>query len=234
MTTISLICPTRGRPQQLRRMWDSARKTAADDSRIILRFGIRHEEQAEYAKVQDGMSSMYVMHDFPTVHCSNMIGERAMDDQITKLFFMVGDDAVFTTPHWDKALREHYEALENKIHVYSLLDSRDPNGTPHPIVTREYIKAIGFFMPPIFLHWYADSWTVDIAKSSNCFTHIKDYMLFHDKPSDRGQPDETHNRIRKMGWNDRDAYVAKSCVDWLAIQKSKLAYRIGAKQCSAA
>jgi hypothetical protein len=129
---------------------------------------------------------------------------------------------VFTTPCWDTALLDHYNALENKIHVYHLRDSRNPDGTPHPIVTREYIEAMGYFLPPIFLHWFIDSWTVDIAKSNGVFTHLKDYELQHIKPSDKGQGDETHNRIRNMGWRERDGWVAEKCKHYLALEKSRL------------
>jgi hypothetical protein len=147
-------------------------------------------------------------HDgIPTVHKWNLLAEEALANPDNKLFMLASDDIVFTTPCWDRALLDHYSGLENKIHVYALQDSRDPEGTPHPIVTREYIEAMGFFLPPLFLHWYCDTWTVTIARSNHCFTHLKDYLLVHDKPSDKGQGDATHNRIRQMGWKERDGWV---------------------------
>ena len=135
---------------------------------------------------------------------------------------LASDDMIFDTPGWDKALLEHYDALENKIHVYHLQDSRDADGTPHPIVTREYIEAMGYAFPPIFLHWFLDTWTREIAKANNCFTHLKDYLLVHDKPSDKGQPDTTHSRIREWGWNQRDKYVNDTCQHFLALEKQRL------------
>lgn len=166
--------------------------------------------------------------DVPTSFMWNELAKVAMKHPEHKLFMLGSDDIIFSTKGWDKALIDHYNALENKIHVYALQDSRDPDGTPHPIVSREYIEAMGYFVPPIFLHWYIDTWTVEIAKANGCFTHMKDYLLVHDKPSDRGEGDETHNRIRRNGWKQRDDYVNETCQRYLDQDKMRLSTHFAA------
>lgn len=217
---ISLLCPTRGRPEKCGRMIDSARDTSTQNVSVIL--SVVEQDEALYS--EQYVSSDIVLPDWmPTAHKWNLLARKALEFSDAKLFMLGADDMIFDTSGWDKALIDHYNALENKIHVYSLRDSRDPDGTPHPIVTREYIEAMGYFLPPIFLHWYVDSWTVEIAKASNCFTHLKDFLLIHDKPSDIGKPDETHNRIRVAGWHDRDRYVNDTCQQFLGLEKRRLA-----------
>lgn len=211
---ISILVPTRGRPEQCKRMVQSVKDTSFD---VDILLGFTGESY-----VLDG----YELPDCPTVHKWNMLALEAMKDKETKLFMLGSDDIIFDTPGWDRALIEHYNALENKIHVYSLLDSRDPAGTPHPIVTREYIEAMGYFLPPIFLHWFVDTWTVEMAKENDCFTHLTDYLLIHDKLSDKGQPDETHNRIRHMGWHERDQYVNDTCQHFLEHEKLRLGEKL--------
>lgn len=163
-----------------------------------------------------------------TVHIWNKLANKALAVGCS-LFMLAADDIIFETKGWDEALIKHYEGLENKIHVYHLLDSRDSGGFPHPIISREYIDAMGYFIPPIFLHWFTDTWTIDIARSNGCFTHLSDYMLIHAKPSDKGMPDETHLGIRKRGWHDRDKYVNDTCQHFLAIEKARLAAIINKK-----
>lgn len=208
--SIALICPTRGRPKQFKRMCDSAVATARDIP-IVIYSG---------SNGGDDYAGWVFPIDMPTVCMWNQL---ALGCDKHNLYMLASDDIIFTTPGWDKALIDHYNALENKVHVYAFQDSRDPNGTPHPVVTREYIDAMGYFMPPIFLHWFVDSWTVDIAKANNCFTHLKDYLLVHDKPSDRGEGDETHSHIRRMGWHERDKAVNASCKHFLAFEMQRLA-----------
>lgn len=223
---IAILCPTRGRPEQCRRMIDSVYETTSPHLRIIL--GVNHNDLTQYKLKMPLMNkdaflvSANCFHDnLPTVHKWNLLAQEAMKSD-AKLFMLGSDDMYFATPGWNKAIADHYNALENKIHVYALQDSRDENGTPHPIVTREWIEAMGYAFPPIFMHWYLDSWTVEIAKANDCFTHMKDYLLVHDKPSDRGQGDETHSRIRSFGWYSRDEYVDKTMKHVLEGEKRRL------------
>lgn len=223
---IALLCPTRDREKQYRRMVDSAVATsgsvkargASADLSLIRIFSASNGG--------DNYAARRFPKDIPTVHMWNRLAKEAYDVTDVKLFMLASDDIIFSTPRWDEALLDHYEKLENKIHVYHLQDSRDPDGTPHPIVTREYIGAMGYFLPPLFMHWYVDSWTVSIAKANNCFTHLKDYELIHDKPSDRGEADQTHNHIRSMGWHERDKCVNDTCQHLLEFEKQRLAKAI--------
>lgn len=230
--TIALICPTRGRPVLLEKMKQSALDTSYIDESLVLAFSTNEDQINLYKKSRDSKDNIISFHenelivtpDWSTVMSWNYLATlvyKCADD--INLFMLAADDMIFATPGWDEALLNHYNALENKIHVYALRDSRDPNGTPHVIVTREYIDAMGYFLPPIFLHWFVDTWTVEIAKANNCFTHFKDYELIHDKPSDKGQADETHSRIRRMGWRERDVHVNATCQHFLEFEKQRLA-----------
>lgn len=228
--TIALLCPSRGRPEQLKRMIESVRRTAVNN--ILVFNALSKEDIANYGRA--GIPSLEDYYwgmletpeNLPTAQKWNLLAQGALNNANNKLFMLASDDMIFDTQGWDEALINHYNSLENKIHVYALQDSRDENGTPHPIVTREWIEAMGYAFPPIFLHWYLDTWTVEIAKANNCFTHFKDYKLIHDKPSDRGQADETHSRIREWGWNARDMYVNETCKHFLELEKKRLALKI--------
>lgn len=217
--TIALLCPTRERMDQLTRMGQSVLDTAFNSALLY----IAHDERLKvFGGIGNWQTGYLMPENLPTAQKWNKLADIALQNPDNKLFMLAADDMIFDTPGWDKALIDHYNSLENKIHVYHLQDSRDENGTPHPIVTREYIEAMGYFVPPIFMHWHVDSWTVEIAKANNCFTHLKDYKLIHDKPSDKGQADETHSRIREWGWNERDKYVNNKCQHFLAVEKDRL------------
>lgn len=218
--SIALLCPTRGRPEQFKRMVESANATASEIT--VIAYQEEGDPSGQYTRSIRECASVYSGPTYPTVHKWNYLARIAMENPLHKLFMLAADDMIFETPEWDKALLDHYNALENKIHVYHLQDSRDHNGTPHPIITKEYMDAMGYFIPPVFLHWFVDSWTRDIAIANTCFTHLKDYMLTHDKPSDQGKPDETHNGIRRMGWHQRDTYVNETCQHFLEHEKRRL------------
>lgn len=231
--TFTLICPTRSRPDQMRRMWQSALATAHNPENLHLILGLDDkgpdEEKAAYLPYHSvslgdvKRVAVHYMQDHGIVHGINVMARALMQNYQNTLFMIAPDDVIFTTPHWDKAITDHYAALKNKAHVYCMRDSRDPNGTPHPIMTREYVDMMGYFFPPIFLHWYVDTWTADIAKSCGIFTHLLDYELVHDKPSDRGKLDDTHYRPRARGWHERDTFVNMTCQHFLEGEKERLA-----------
>jgi hypothetical protein len=205
-------------------MWDSARKTASFPDKLTLLAGVDHSEVDLYRQAaSDCGASVFAVPDWGVVQTINEIAMHGVKHFDADLYFIVGDDTVFATPEWDRALLEHYAALECKAHVYALRDSRDEDGTPHPIGTREYVKAMGYLYTPIFIHFCPDVWMAEIGRANGCFTHLKDYLLVHDKPSDRGQPDETHRRVRDRGYLNRDMYVSASCRHFLEAEKDRLA-----------
>lgn len=224
---IHLICPSRGRPDLAKRMWESALKTATHPEQLSLHLGVHDYETYKYQVTfnQAGLSrgvTYYEVKDWSTVYSTNTIATHLLSDLNAKLFIVACDDTIFSTAGWDKALIDHYQALESKVHVYALQDSRSADGTPHPIVTREYIQAMGYLFTPIFLHWFVDTWLAGIAKANHCFTHLRDYLLVHDKPSDNGVGDDTHIRIRERGWLDRDNFTNDKCPHFLDEEKARL------------
>lgn len=218
---ITILVPSRARPAQFKRMVESVRKTAKTYVKIYacLRPGDVDVYREHLGSLADDIKIMIAPDNLPTSHKWNMMAVNSN----TELLMLGADDMVFATPLWDIALLEHYGTLEDRRHIYALQDSRDTHGTPHPIMTREYVQAMGYFVPPIFLHWFIDSWTIEMAKVNNKFTHLTDYMLLHEKPSDFGAADETHNRIRASGWHERDCYVSSKCGSWLIEEARKLA-----------
>jgi len=218
---LAILIPSRQRPEQFARMVESVRITSSKPVKIFL--CITPEEYESYKPhVTNDMVVIFQPDNMPTAQKWNLLAQIAMKDESLKLFMLGSDDMYFTTPLWNEAL-----ISTGKPHVYALQDSRDENGTPHPIMTREWIEALGYFVPPIFLHWFIDSWAIEIAKYNNCFTHLKDYLLVHDKLSDKGEGDETHNKIRQSGWRERDQYVDGKMRHLLQIEKERLACAFG-------
>jgi len=217
---ITLICPTKNRPDLCKRMVESAYATADGKIGIILGIAEPSIYYADYENIKG--PDKIPAGALPTVATINLIAKRLIEEGTTTLFFVVGDDAVFKTKGWDTALLKAYSELENKIHVFGLQDSRDKEGTPHPIATKEFIQAMGYLLVPIFNHWYADTWLSDLTKANNCFTYLRDYVLEHKKPSDEGVFDSTYKDLRGSGTMERDKFVSEACAHFLGIEKGRL------------
>lgn len=227
MPSIAILCPTMGRPDICKLMIESVRKTAFNLKDIIIYLGLTEgdETRDKYTdmvikyKELNVQIGLYEFPDWTMPMCHNELSKIAAKHE---LHYGMGDDCMFVTPGWDQALVEVYEKLENKIHVFSLLDNRDSKGMPAPVITKAYIDVMGWRIPPYFMHWYCDTWTTEIAKACGILTHLKDYILVHDKRVEKGIMDDTYWRVRKRGAVDRDAYVDQNCHHWLEVEKERL------------
>lgn len=226
---IALLVPTRGRPEKFRTMVQSVCDTTTEQ--VVIYVLLQSAEDVKSYDVEKivcpsnvRLDTYVVDIDPTTVHLWNKLAGIAFHDEKTKnqLFMLCADDVFFATKGWDVKLVDLYTKLNRKIHVFSLLDNRSVDGTPHPIVTREYMAAMNYFLPPIFLHWYCDTWTVEMAKFANVFTHIKHHLLIHDKIKSKDEIDETYKRLRGRGYNRRDRYVDETCQHLLEAEKHRL------------
>lgn len=156
------------------------------------------------------VSSPYCLHivgkDGPTSYAWNELAKRAAGD----ILMLMGDDTVFETPGWDDKLRKAEFTLSHggqpSMAVFSFDDGRSELGTghPHPAMTREVYNRLGYLACPMFRHFYVDTWLVDLAKEAGIFHYIADMKVLHDKPWDRGAPDETKLRIATTTIHDAD------------------------------
>lgn len=237
--SIAILVPTRGRPDKFRNMVQSVAKTTSTKITIyvllqseedVASYDIKGLQIPSNGNLDIKINAFHLFEvDAPTVHLWNRLAGIAYDDkEVTNNIFMLGsDDIVFDTKGWDVGLIKRYDELANKIHVFSLKDYRQHSSnetlsTPHPIVTREYMKAMGYFIPPLFLHWHVDMWTVEIARANNVFTHVENFICVHDKVELIEDKDDTHERLRKRGWRERDAYVDKTSQHILEAEKKRL------------
>lgn len=208
---ISILCPTRGRPEMARRMAESAVATASDTRGLEILFYL-NEDDPQVMDYRHGPYTVFIMgKDGPTSYAWNELAKRAAGD----ILMLMGDDAVFKTAGWDVLLRDrvknglpHVYQLHDHapVAVLSFDDGRSPlsEGHPHPAITRAVYNRLGYLACPMFRHFYVDTWLVELAKEAGIFHYIADMKVLHDKPWDRGAPDETKLRIATTTVHDAD------------------------------
>jgi hypothetical protein len=139
------------------------------------------------------------------------------------ILFLAGDDIQFMTKNWDLNIIKVFEKFPDKICMAApfdgngkgngnaLLVNEEPYqlkenervGSPHFAVHRNWMKALGYFVPPFFWHWYVDTYNQTVAKKlGRCFyltkTLIQAKKVF----------DDTATLVRKnLNINVRDDYV---------------------------
>lgn len=158
---ISLLCPSRGRPQNLRRMIESVRAVSTIMSEVVVYVDDDDTAYSDLALFSD----ICIFRGPRICHSDywNKCAERASGDYL----MMVGDDCVFKTPGWDQMVEQAFAVCPDKILMVHG-DDCAPAGkwfATHPIISRRWVEICGRFTGPWFPGDFADQWIQDIANT---------------------------------------------------------------------
>lgn len=184
ISVISILLPTRQRPEFLDRLWKSALKTADHPDKLELVVyidsdDISYENQKLKGKVKFLIGPR--LHD-NKVNLSvkwNKCWEKATGD----IFMHCGDDIIFRTKGWDTAVREAIDARPGKIcfawcNDVSDESSRHEFGT-HGFIHKNWTDVIGRFLPPYFVSDYNDTYLNDVSRKLHVQTYLHTYITEH-------------------------------------------------------
>lgn len=217
---ISICCPSRGRPAIAKRMIDTAYATVSDPKHIEFLLYLNDDDPflAEYEKLID-KKHYSIGPNQSTCYSWNQLAEKAKHD----ILFLAGDDIQFMTKNWDQNIIKLFDRFPDKIVMaaphdgngkgngtallvndepYQLKDNEQV-GSPHFAVHKNWVKALGYFVPPFFWHWYVDLYNQRLArKIGRCFYLTKTLVQA------KKILDDTGNLVRKnLNINKRDDYV---------------------------
>jgi hypothetical protein len=201
---ISLLVPTRKRPEKLRRMTDSVWNTVKGVPGKSLRSSVEilcyvTDDDDSYAgnefdaKIVRG--PRLIMSDLWNTLLPHAHGDILMQ---------CADDVVFRTPAWDRYVEEAFAAVEDKILLVHGHDLH-PRGeffATLPFVSREWVQAVGYFTGPGFSNDFSDTWPNDVADMIGrnkyipvVFEHVH-WML------GKAEMDETYREVEALRRKD--------------------------------
>jgi len=167
---IAIITPSRERLKGFIRLKESIINTISGENEIVFLIGADIDDKTDYEstnvliKRYSGLSIAQIWNDLA----------RSIDAD----YYVLGaDDYVFETKDWDKILMSKIQ------HPYNLLWFDDGiqhgNSCAFPIVSREWIELIGYFIPEMFIHNYSDTFVYDIAKKAGVCVYIPEVQNKH-------------------------------------------------------
>ena len=206
METISIICPTRNRPEWLHRLWQSAKDTASvmpefctyiddDDTQsvpVCQELGIKYRQ---------GEQKVYTQN-----------YNEAMVPATGSVLFDVADDFVFREKGWDLKVIAEFDKVEDKIILVHGFDGVEgPENATHFFVHRRWVNALGYLFPPYFRWANADVWMTRVAKALDRQVYLPYIIVEHFRCwGGRAPADQTAHEqeatIRKHAWADVAGY----------------------------
>lgn len=197
-TVISVLLPTRGRREMLKRSLESLINTASDPSRVELLLGIDDDDEGVKEYIQNEIAPFLKEQ---LVECRAQIfkplGYENLHTYVNTLagaatgewIFFWNDDGVMLTENWD-------DVIESYNGQFKLLAPRDNhNGHPYaifPILPMDWFK----LMDHLSLNAQNDAWLSHIAYMLDIFERI-DVEFLHDRADITGNNDDETFQARK-------------------------------------
>lgn len=187
---ISVLCPTRGRPDSMQRMVTSARKTAQVPTGIEFIFYIDDDDAASYA-MAERLDVRSVVG--PRIILSEMWNACWMESS-DDIFMHCGDDIIFRSAGWDSEVIDAFERIPDKIVLVHGRDGyQDANLATHGFYHRRWTDAVGYLVPPYFSSDYNDLWWTEVADMISRRTYLHSVYTEHMHPVvNKGTWDQTH------------------------------------------
>lgn len=192
---ISLILPTRNRPQNIERLYKSVMDNAKAPTMIEFCLYLDNDETQTEEKVNEmGVKNIKIVRGERVV-LSQMWNE-ALKVATGEIIMHSGDDLIFHTKDWDALVRDAFKKYPDKIALVHGDDGfwKEKLGT-HCFVHRNWIDTVGYLCPPYFASDYNDTWLNDVANElgrkvylPNLFTEHM-HWTFNKAPKDQTHVD---------------------------------------------
>lgn len=204
MDDIGLFVPSRGRPQNMARLWESMRRTCT--ARTVLLAGLDADDPqlADYPSgpgyvVQDGLR--YVTAWVNHLALMTLGGFSAVGT--------VGDDNTCSSDGWDTAV---LRALERQPFAFAndLYPTREPGSLScHIFMRTDVVETLGYMGPPEISHMYVDvAWYAWCTACGHEF--LRDVLIPHHHYTLGAAHDETYARSFARTGTDLAAWHAYS------------------------
>jgi len=219
---IAIVSPSRKRPKELLRFYNSVCETVNGNYEIDFLVGI-DDDDPTVLDYYDIFHSM-VKHKIPKVnvllyqdrlpsvgHIWNALVNIRPERTRADIFIMANDDLVYDTYAWDDLLVAKVKSLDHPYHVLWFNDKHnEANHCAFPIVTKQWISAIGYFTPECFQFFYHDTWVFDVAKRAEVEVYMPDVTIQHLHFAFGTAPyDNTYGINRDNGQNTSDNLIYK-------------------------
>lgn len=196
---LSLLCPTRGRPERMHQMAGSALATAADPDRVeILAYVDDVDDKLEAYKAvagelvrehgAQGRIKLLIGPAIGVPRAMNILTQSARGEVIC----CATDDQQYVSNNWDTRLDEETLRYPDGIYCAWFNDGWESDRwCTVPMVGRQWIETVGYFLNPVFEHYYADTWVWMMAKKLDRAIYLPDVMCrhFHYKAGTREMDD---------------------------------------------
>lgn len=207
---ISLLLPTRGRPENMVRVVESAAATATGPVEFV--FYVDDDDKPSLSTAMKLMALYdvnFVVE--PRIVLSEM-WNRCSEEAKYDVMMHAGDDLIFQTQGWDHMVMQVFDHFKDKIvfvHGDDLVHG--PRLGTHGFLHRRWVQTVGYFVPPYFSSDYNDTWLNEVAERVDRKVYLPELITEHMHPDvGKAEYDQTHmDRIERHHRDDVASLYAR-------------------------
>ncbi len=221
--TMSLLCPTRGRPDQAALLLRSLSGTAVAPQRVEVLFYVDADDPdlATYRELAGEVSRRFPRLGGCTLMVGEPVGVPAAWNVLAAaaggdLLMMANDDQRYVDYGWDVALDARVGELVQRwpdelLCLYFDGGQYGEHGRDFPIVTRAWYAALGYFVPEIFSQWEVETWVFDIAERMDRLRPVPgvfvEHLHYHDYKAPFDATYQRHSMTREKSFADHALFL---------------------------
>ena len=175
---ISILCPTRNRPDQLVAMMDSALKMALKPQ--LIEFCLYIDLDDDSCKQIQFSENVKIIRG-PRMWLSSMYN-TLITAASGEYFFWSGDDVIFLTHGWDEELRNGINSFSSKlgvVHVNDMATSYPQKYATIGMVHRIWVDVFGYIFTPHLRDNGIDFWISNVANQIGRRLYLGDVKVEH-------------------------------------------------------
>lgn len=224
---IAMVVPSRARPKGLQRYVDSVANTQSGNHDVKVFAWVDNDDPKliDYQQMSHQLLDITFGDSNSVQQSWDHIAQKAVSED-HDIVIMGNDDLFMVTPNWDQTLTERVSQYPDNIYVAWFNEGIMGNKlSAFPVVSSDWIKTLGWFMPHYFTFGMGPKTVFEIAKSLNRLVYISEVKMTHEHHSVTGHRDSTTNNIKgysrnavwakdKQTYSTKDAHRAE-CVEKL-------------------
>ena len=180
MNNLLTICPSRGRPKELKRMIDSFYQTSKKSDLIV--WLDEDDPELENYNFENYPVNVYTK---PRHNITYIYNKIFNDYKNYRYYSCTNDDFVYKTENWDIKLMTTGIAFGNDLY----------QGNHYPstsVINGDIVRTLGWLQLPTLIHLCGDLvWNI-IGVNCNCIKYFNDVIIEHITPYNKKcEPDET-------------------------------------------
>lgn len=227
---ITLVCPSRGRPQRFLEMVESAFDLAQDKKRVSVKLGIDLDDPSFPLYTQTVPHGVSITSYGERKSCPWLMNDLGVDCG-SDLIVAASDDIIWRTADWDAHLEAVYRVFDDRIMLTYFNDGRDRNKVEHFAVSREWVSTVGYFMWPHLKHFAGDTWNERIAEKIDRKHYLRHVVAEHmHYKYGKASEDASYKEKRAENWAGMDTKTLEHGAPEIARAAERLKRVIDAKR----